>query len=234
VRTSFLKKADLIFAVSRYLKDLLLKAGMDEKRIYITASGIDYNYISSIYDSKKKMFDACFIGAIIPRKGVFDLVRAWSKVVKVKPHAKLVIIGYGSGFYYNNIKEFILHHNLQNNILMAGFVSEKEKYELLKQSKIFIFLSYLESFSQVICEALACGLPVIAYNLPVFKEFYDQSILYVNIGDVEEVATKIIELLGNEDLRKEMGQTGHNIAKRYDWENIAKQQIEIIKTHLQF
>jgi len=231
-RTLLLKKMDLIFTVSEYIKNLLVKVGIDEERIYPVSSGIDYNYIRSIPSPQDKKFDACFLGAIIPRKGVLDLVRAWAKVVKVKPSAKLAIVGEGSGLYLAKVKEFIAKHNLRNNVVMTGFVPEERKYKLLKQSKIFVFPSYLESFAQVICEAMACGLPVVAYQLPVYKEFYGNNIAYVRSGDIDALATTIIHLFDNENLQREMRGKGYKIAKQYDWNRIANYELKVITQHL--
>ena len=234
IRNILIQKIDLIFAVSGYHKKILLRMGIDAHRIYSIPSGIDYHHIRSYERGREyKKFDASFLGAIIPRKGVLDLIKAWSIVVQAKKDAKLVLIGSGQGYYFNEVKKFILKHNLTKNILMKGFVSEEMKYRLLKQSKIFVFPSYLEGFAQAVCEAMACGLPVIAYRLPVFREFYDDNIVYVDVGDVKGLASKILELLKDKPLQKRMRQAGYKIAERYDWNNIAKQQLEIIKRNLQ-
>jgi len=232
LRINLLKKADLIFAISRHVQGLLLKAGIDEKRVYLTSSGIDVAQISSV-NVEGKVFDACFVGSIIPRKGVLDLVKAWRIVVDSKPDAKLAIVGGGSGFYINRVKQYIADNGLQNNVIMTGFVSEEEKYKVMKASKIFVFPSYLESFAIVVCEALACGLPVVAYELPAYRDFYGNSLAYVSIGNVKALAGKIIELLNDVDMCEKLAKAGNHIAKKYDWENVAKQQIKAINKMLE-
>jgi len=232
LRTVLLRKADLIFAVSRFVKKLLIDVGIDEHRVYSTSSGIDYKSIIAVNAPENKLFDACFLGAIIPRKGVFDLVKAWASVVKAKPEAKLAIIGHGTGYYMEAIRKFILDKKMQNNITITGFVSEEEKYRLLKQSKLFVFPSYLEAFPQTVCEAAACKLPIIAYRLPVYPEFYGENIVYVEPGDIESLALKIIELLEDEDMQKRIGDTLFKIAENYDWDKVAEEQLRIIKKQL--
>ena len=233
LRINFLRKADLIFAISRHVQGLLLKAGIDRERIYFTSSGIDVAQISSV-NVEGKVFDACFVGAIIPRKGVLDLVKAWRIVVNSKPDAQLAIVGGGSGFYINKVKQYIADNGLQNNVIMTGFVSEKEKYKIMKASKIFVFPSYLEGCPIVVCEALACGLPVVAYELPAYRDFYGSNLAYVGAGNVKELAAKIIELLDDADMREKLAKAGSHIAKKYDWHNVAKQQIKAIKKCLNF
>jgi len=231
LRIKLLRKADLIFAVSRHLRDLLIRAGIDKRRIHPTSSGIDVAQISSI-SVEDKSFDACFVGAIIPRKGVLDLVRAWHMVINSKPDAKLAIVGGGSGFYVKRVKQYILDHGLQDNVIMTGFVDEEEKYRIMKASKIFVFPSYLESFAIVVCEALACGLPVVAYELPAYREFYGSSLEYVSIGNVEELAAKIVQLLNDAEKRERLAKIGGHIVKKYDWNIVAERQRKVIQRFL--
>jgi glycosyltransferase involved in cell wall biosynthesis len=228
LRINLLRKADLIFAVSRYIRGLLIRAAIDEKRIHLTTSGVDLARISSI-NVEGKSFDACFVGAIIPRKGVLDLVKAWRIVVNSKPDAKLAIVGGGSGFYVRRVKQCILDYGLQGNVVMTGFVDEEEKYKIMKASKIFVFPSYLESFAIVVCEALACGLPVIAYELPVYREFYGDSLVYVDVGNVRELATKIIEILDDAEKRERLANACSHIVKGYDWNVVAERQHKIVQ-----
>jgi len=213
-----LRKADLIFAISMHVQGLLLKAGIDKKRIYLISFGIDVAQIPSV-NFEGKVFDACFVGAIIPGKGVLDLVKAWRMVVDLKPDAKLAIVGGGSGFYINRVKQYITDHGLQGNILMTGFVGEEEKYKIMKASKIFVFPSYLEGCPIVVCEALACGLPIVAYELLAYRDFYGSNLTCVSIGNVKELATKIIKLLSDESLRKEVAKGSYHVAKKFDLEN---------------
>jgi len=233
LRINLLRKADLIFAISRHVQGLLLKAGIDRERIYLTSSGIDIARISSV-NVEGKVFDACFVGAIIPRKGVLDLVKAWRIVVSSKPNAKLAIVGGGSGFYFNRVKQYIVDHNLKDNIVMTGFVSEEKKYKIMKASKIFVFPSYLEGCPIVVCEALACRLPVVAYELPAYRDFYGSSLAYVSTGNIKRLAAKIIELLNDADMREKMAKASSHIAKKYDWGIVAERQCKIIQKCLNF
>jgi glycosyltransferase involved in cell wall biosynthesis len=112
---------------------------------------------------------------------------------------------------------------------MTGFVSEEEKYKVMKASKIFVFPSYLEGCPIVVCEALACGLPVVAYELPAYRDFYGSNLAYVSTGNVKGLAAKIIELLDDADMREKLAKAGSQIAKNMTGENVAKQQIKAIK-----
>jgi len=69
------------------------------------------------------------------------------------------------------------------------------EFQVLKSSKIFILPSYNESWALVVCEAMACGLPVVAYDLPVFEEVYKKGMILIPIGDIDKFAGAILKLL---------------------------------------
>ena len=99
---------------------------------------------------------------------------------------------------------------------------------MLKESKVFVFPSYAEGFAQVVCEAMACGLPVIAYDLPEYKEWYGEHIAYVQTGDLNDLLHKTLQLLRNKKLRDEMGRKGVMRAKNYSWDSVSEYELEVI------
>ena len=76
-------------------------------------------------------------------------------------------------------------------------------------------------------------LPVVAYELPAYRDFYGNSLAYVSTGNVKVLAAKIIELLDDADMRGKLAKAGSQIAKKYDWHSVAEQQIKAIKKLLQ-
>ena len=232
LRDKFLRKSDLIFTISSYDKKFLVDRGIDKERIYVTGSAIDYDYIRSV-SSDGKFFDACFLGSITPRKGIYDLVKLWKIIVKEKPNAKLAIIGSGKRERVKKIKELIKEYDLCNNIVMTGFVTEERKYRLLKQSKIFIFPSRGEASAIVIWEAMACGLPVIAYDLPYYREWHGNDIFYAGKGNISGLKRATLTLLEDSSFRKRMGERGRRRAKQRNWDSIATDQLTLVKKVLE-
>ena len=227
----FLKKMDIIFSVSPFIKKLLVKLGIDERRLFVVNVGVDRSLIQKIASQSlgDKSFDACFLGNIIPRKGVIDLIKAWKIVNVERPKAKLLIIGKGSGTYFEKVKALVKNYGLLKNVIFSGFVPEREKYTLLSQSKIFVFPSYLEGNPLAICEALSCGIPVIAYDFPYYREIYGDALVYVKKGDFSELANAILSLLKDELFKEKMRNKYVELSKNLDWENIAKYELEIIQ-----
>ena len=232
LRNMLAKRANLLLIVSSYYKELLTKMSIEPKRIYTIKHGVNFTHISSIKVNGGKSFDACFMGSLIPGKGIFDLVRAWRKVVDKKPDAKLVIIGTGKKVVVEQLNSLIWKLNLDKNIIQTGWLYD-EKFRMMKKSKIFVFPSYSEGFALAVCEAMACGLPVVTYDLPTYKNIYKKGMIKVRIGDVQKLANATISILEDETSQKELGRDAIEQAKEYDWENSARVQLDIIIKFLQ-
>jgi len=232
LRNTLAKRADLLLVVSDYYKDLLARMGMEPKRIHRIRHGVNFARISSIEASKGKAFDACFMGGFMPKKGIFDLAKAWKKVVDSKPDAKLVMIGTGSKETVDRFDTLVNELGLTKNVIETGWLGD-EKYSVMKRSRVFVFPSYAEGFALAVCEAMACGLPVVAYELEAYKGTYKKGMIQVQIGDVQALANAITNVLDDENLRRDLSKDALAQAREYDWTNSARIQFDIISKFLQ-
>jgi len=196
--------------------DSAMKFGFHRDKVYVTLNGLDLDLINKI-PSQQKEYDSCWLGRVHPQKGIDDLIEIWKKVVKEIPNAKLVIIGDVPDKY----SEIIKKKGISKNIILKGFVFGKEKYELMKKSILFIYPSYYESFPITILEALACGLPILVYDLPVYRKVYGNILITAPIGDKDMFAKEIINLLNNTSEREKISKKAKCIVQRYSWDIIA-------------
>lgn len=214
--------ADLVFTVNTYTRNFLLSIGVKKDRISLISNGVEIKK----FHPKKKFFDLCFVGRHVKHKGIYDLLRILEIVCKTRPNTKLVICGHGEET--SKINELIRKKKLENNVFLPGFVQENEKWKILCSSRIFVFPSRLEGWGIAIAEAMACGLPVIAYDLPIYKEVFGDRLITVPLGDVDAMAKHIILLLENPKRAKEIGNINKEYIKRYSWEKIAKEEMILI------
>ena len=216
--------ADLIWVPNNDTKEFLKKKGLPYCRIRVINAGVDMRQVSEA-QAKNKVYDACFVGRFHSQKGIFDLIRIWEYVCTKRRNAKLALIGYGSADWRNKLFSELYRKGLEENIDFLGFIGDKEKFEVLKSSKVFVFPSIYESWGLVACEAMACGLPVVAYDLPVFREIFPRGMVTIRIGDSKAFADEVIDLLENDDRREKLGKEALEIASKYDWYNVAKETL---------
>ena len=224
------KFSDYVLAVSDSTKTALFKMGFNNN-LRAVACGVDYPRIKAIlmeYSKSGKTYDAVFMKRLHPAKGIFDLIDIWTLVVEKKPDSKLLIIGGGSDKTVAKLKQLIIKKNLQNNIEMIGTVYDfTKKIRFLQKSRLFLLPSYEENWAIVIGEALACGLPVISYELPEIIPIWKNSVVWVKKGDINLFAEAVLKFLSSPNEMAILSKYGMEYVKQYDWGNISYNELNI-------
>ncbi|MFX0202981.1 MAG: glycosyltransferase family 4 protein [Candidatus Hodarchaeota archaeon] len=213
--------ADMIQTETNFLRnELVRRYRISPKKIFVCQSGVNPKVIDNFSWTKGKIYDACFLAHLHRSKGIHDLIDTWEYLCESKKDAKLAIAGDGPIKVINEVKNRIKDLDLENNVFFLGFLSEKEKFELLKASKIYVLPSSEEGIPITFYEAMYCGLPVITYYLPTYAEIKDY-IVSVPLGDVEGLADEILKVLEDEDLARRLGDKGRKLAKEHTWDETA-------------
>jgi len=224
--------ADLIFTVNPVIKEKLTNSSLNKSRIILSENGIFLDEINRV-KTKKSKYLASYMGRITENKGVFDLINVWKKVVHKYPQAKLAVMGTGTSQSVNHFKEQIEKSGLEENIDYLGFVNSPRKYKILKQSKVFLFLSKVdgdESWGISLMEALACGLPAVVYDLDIYDTIYPQDLLIkVPVNDWNSVVKALFKLLKDEKLTIQKSKRGKKFSKHFDWLEIARNDLKKVK-----
>lgn len=222
----FAKMYDVIFVVENSTKNYFIERGFNPQRVVVVGNGISYEDISKIEVNKKECeYDGVFLGRLVLFK-VGELLDIWNEVVKKISGARLCIIGDGPAR-----DELEIQANKYGlDVTFKGWVSGDDKYKLLKGSKVFVFPSYYESWGIVLAEAMACGLPVVAYNQPVYHDVFENCIIGINVGDIREMANQIIEVFNNYANYDLMLKKNMQIVSKYNWEAVANYQLKCIQT----
>lgn len=219
--------ADIVFTFEG-IRDKLIDRNFPENKIRITHNGIDLNDIAGTGE-EVKIYDAIFVGKLAAHKGIFDLIKIWDNVCRCKRDAVLAIVGGGMGKIAYEVNNLIRNKKLDKNINILGFAaSKKEIYKKLKSSKIFIMPSHEEGWSIVIGEAMAAGLPVVAYRLENIVPIWRDNVEWVSLYDTERFANSIVCLLNDERRRAALSKKTSKYAKKYDWNIILNNDIKTI------
>jgi glycosyltransferase involved in cell wall biosynthesis len=193
--------ADVVVTETKVNKAELVKLGLKHDKVLVARGAFDSEAIATAKPSSRT-YDFCFIGRIFPTKGIFDLIKAFKFVQTRLGRCTLVMIGSGPKIWENRLRMELKKHNLTESVYLMGSVPEEEKYSILKASKVFVLPSYEEGLPIVVCEAMACGVPVIAYDLPTYKDgWMTLPFVKVRLGDVEMLAEKMYTLL-KDDLER--------------------------------
>lgn len=221
--------ADVVVVDNRLLMNSLIKLGFNKNKINVNHLGVDLNYLSQFPGQDEKEYDGVYLGRIHPSKGVYDLIKIWKKVCQERPEAKLAVIGSGGEETIHQITRLIDEQGLKDNIQLMGGMGDHEAFTTMAKSKVFVFPSHEEGFGIVICEAMALGLPVIAYDLPAYQFTFRNSIIPVPRYDIELFAQGILSLLGGWLQFAKQKYAGIELVKKFTWEASADNEIKIIQ-----
>jgi glycosyltransferase involved in cell wall biosynthesis len=155
-------------------------------------------------------------------KGHKELIEAIGSLTENNVSLELVLVG--AGKLSQDIQGIIHRHKLEKNIKYKGLISDSSKLrnELIK-ADIFVFPSYREGLPRVIVEAMACGLPCIATNLPGITELIEEDCL-VPVKDSEAIIKKIDELISNPILLTKISKRNFDEAQKYSIEKMEKKR----------
>jgi glycosyltransferase involved in cell wall biosynthesis len=191
--------------------------------------GVDVRALQAV-PAESKQFDAVFLGRMHEQKGVFELPGVWRQVLAAKADAKLAVIGEGP---HRQKMEAMFHElGIAGSVTCTGGIDETAKNKLLAQSRVGLSLSYEEGWGLSVTEFLAMGLPVVAYDLPVFRQIFPGQLASVNPGDRADAARKLLALLCDEPRRQSIGSQGRDFARRYDYRHIAQEELAVLNAAL--
>jgi glycosyltransferase involved in cell wall biosynthesis len=199
---NFLKTATSIIIPSPYI--------LDQTKKYLPSSNITYLEIAFKDRLQKtdrtliKKGQMLFVGTIEHRKGLHLLLEALLLLKSETNHFFVNILGgVVESDYYDNLLQKIKEYGLENNVVFRGRVSDEEKEFYMKTSDFFVFPSLLEGYGMVIIEAMAFGLPVLAFDnsaMPyTIKDGYNG--LLIADKDVQQMKQKMADILRNQTLR---------------------------------
>ena len=170
-----------------------------------------------------------FVGRIEQRKNIENIIKAF-EILKEKYNIsqKLVLAG-RPGHGYEKIKSQILNLKSKKDIVELGYVSEDEKWELLKKADVFVFPTLYEGFGIPILEAQSVGTPVVASNNSSISEVALDSALLVDPKNSEEIAESVNLLISDKSAKNAIIAKGLENVKRFSWEKCAREVASVFK-----
>lgn len=201
--------ATLLLVLSEKAADTFRARGFREEKLYYLPRGVDVERFKP--GPKPPVFRVIFSGALIKRKGIHDLLEAWTRL-NLKD-AELWL----AGSVHDEAKPF-LKNARRDNVRLLGFVHDVENY--FNQCSIHVFPSYLEGSAKVTYEAAACGLPQVLTREAgdVVRDGVDGII--VQPGDVAGIAAAIEHLYRHPEVVSKMGSSARQRAvENFTWDH---------------
>lgn len=215
----FVKLSDKI--VKRYDKFVLLTEDDRASYAYLYNTVVIPNPLSE-YPTQYSPNDnksAIALGRLTSQKGFDLMIDIWKEIAKKHPDWVLNI--YGEGKKEKELKAKINKYHLHNKIIIHPF--SKNVYQLYQNSSVFMFTSRYEGQGMVLMEAMATGLPVIAYDCKCGpRDLISDGIdgFLIPFKEQQTFVNKLSILLDNEEERIRMGKKGIIKMQNFDIDSI--------------
>lgn len=227
-----LKYADEIIVVSAITKlDLIKYFNITENKIHVIHLGIDNLYKPYNIDDKKiarnkfnlnpDHFNILLTGDQIYKNHEFaiNIIRKFCE----QSNKQIQIIK--SGKTSNFIEEITKKYNLNFKNIYCNDI--KEMSDLYNSVDCLLFPSIYEGFGLPPLEAMACGLPVIISDIPVFKETIPDYSTKINLNNIDLFVTSMIQISENSIFKEKLIKDGLEISSKYKWEKTIEKTINV-------
>ena len=203
------------------LSDILPKF---KKKCFVVPNGVDlHEFRPKTVRKNKNEKRVLFLGRLIYYKGLHVLIKAFERVAREVPNAKLVIAGEGK--LESQLREQVKQAGLEKRVeFIAKRLTEAETLREFNKCDVFVLPSIhrTEAFGIVLLEAMACGKPIITTDVSGTKYVAENCGIVVKTGDDRELASAIVKVLKSEALRKQMGRKSLAKVKRFSWDRVAE------------
>ncbi|MEM0985413.1 MAG: glycosyltransferase [Pseudomonadota bacterium] len=176
-----------------------------------------------------------FMGRLHPKKGVMELVRAWSKAGQRSANLfqewVLVIAGWDDGGHGAQVKAGIGRLGLEDNVHMPGALIGDAKRAAFSHASALVLPSYSEGLPMSVLEAWSYGLPVLMTDECHIAQGFSEGAAYRIDNDVDALAAQLEIILGApDDCLGAMGKAGQRLVEtHFNWSSIAAEHLEVYR-----
>jgi glycosyltransferase involved in cell wall biosynthesis len=170
-----------------------------------------------------------YLGSIEPKKGVAELVAAFSHVAESGKSVSLVLAG-GRGSQVLDIEGLLRRSPLRSKVRWLGFVDEADKKALVKACDLFCYPSLYEGFGLPPLEAMAHGVPCIVSGETSLPEIAGDASLVAPVQDPEGFASVLLRGLEDAEFRAQAADRGPRRAREFTWQRSAGQFLDLCES----
>ncbi len=168
-----------------------------------------------------------YVGRPLPHKNLKRLMEAYSIIRNTRKDIKLVLVGKRDSLYEQHFHWAQKEHI--EGVVFTGFVSEGKLRWLYQNCAAYVFPSLSEGFGLPGLEAMMHRAPVVSSNATSLPEIYGQAAEYFDPENIRDMVRTISNVLDNPARAQQLVRLGSLQAKKYSWQKMAEQTLEVYR-----
>jgi len=214
------KKAKVIFVPTETIKKTVIHYyPFAKNKIIVSKEGIASKYQNALNHQptlqpriKKQLI---YTGSLYPHKNIAVVIKSLKKLPKYQ-----LLIASSRSIFQDQIQTLVAHYKVKKQVIFLGFVPDEKLITLYQQSMALVQPSLSEGFGLTGIEAMASQIPVLASDIEVFREIYQDAAFFFDPNSSASFI-KALENLESAN-RKEVIKRGVQVASQYSFDKMAK------------
>jgi glycosyltransferase involved in cell wall biosynthesis len=212
---------DRVIGISQGIVDVLLEEGVEQNKLVCVRSAVDVeayqkscdkHWFRAEFDLLEDTLVMATVAQLISRKGHRFLLQAMPRLIERFPNLRWLI--FGKGPLQQELQDEITRRGLQSHVQLAGF--RQDLAEIYPCLDLLVHPALMEGLGIALLQAASAGLPIVAVDAGGMPEVVEDGIngRLVPGGSVDVLADAVLQLLADETLRREMGESGREKMRR--------------------
>jgi glycosyltransferase involved in cell wall biosynthesis len=228
-----IKQAKYILVPAQTIENTVRKYYRQAKdKIVVTKEGIaeayqnNLNLVSAKNLSKKRVKkQLVYTGSLYPHKNIVLVIKALRKL----PKYQLLVVG-SRNVFQTQVRKMVARYKVKRQVKFLGYVPDQKLIKLYQESMALVQPSLSEGFGLTGIEAMASGTAVLASDIPIFHEIYQNRAFYFNPKDTDSFLSALEKVEFSK--RETIIEKNLAFAKQYRWQDLANLSCRVYLTVL--
>jgi glycosyltransferase involved in cell wall biosynthesis len=170
-----------------------------------------------------------FVGTIEPRKNLITLLRAFDQLIENTDLRPQLVIAGPKGWLLEEALSYAERDRLAGRIRLTGYITDEELCALYSSCTVCVYPTLYEGFGLPPLEAMACGAPVIASDVPSLSGAVGKAALLFPPKDVQELTQGLVDMITGDEKRAYFSRAGLEHSAQFSWERTARLTMEVYR-----
>ena len=237
-----LKNISKIITPSQFTKDELTSLQVrdfDNNKVHVVYHGFNNLYKNKFSREEKDIVLNKYkiatnfllsISRLEYKKNTVGIIKSFELLKSKKEYENLQLVLVGKpGHGFAQVEEAIKNSLYKKDIILPGWVEEKDLPVILSAAQVFVFPSLYEGFGLPILQAMSAGVPVVTSKFSSLPEVGGEACVYVDSENYADLAKEVERFLKDKDFSQEKVNLGLERSKNFSWEKCAIETWEILK-----